>query len=427
MNVKGIVKWTGIGLGIRLLIMPITLHGQDIFFVNYFPMLLVTKGIWDPYGFIKSSIPIFPETYYGPFLLGIMAVVNFVFIKIFCLSSFVRMFEIVSTMMFQNYSTADYVIALSASGFSKAALCTNIFLTKLPYLFFDLGIGFILLKLAPQKSKIATYAVWMLNIVALHSTYAVGQADIVGTFFIAFSLWCAIQKMPFMAMVALGLGGATKLFPLMLIAPTACLLGKNWQCRVRLVLAALGSAAIFYLPFCLSSGTAIFKTFIMGRYYTGPARWILMTLGGFWYLWLTAKAVRNSADEHPERSLVFYFLIAGFLVYSVTPISFRYFLYITPLLALIMPSSRKFGAYVYCVIGMLAFLRITDRSAQLGLFAPINPYYFMSLPTFQDLIGKFFNIDYIYKVVSRLLMVSFLVGAWWLWRMKLNEGRVVNE
>ena len=80
---RQIIKWTSIGLAIRLIIMPFTMHGQDLVFLNYFPFIFIKEGIWDPYTYISANFPGFPYTYYGPVLFIVMSVANFIVIKLF--------------------------------------------------------------------------------------------------------------------------------------------------------------------------------------------------------------------------------------------------------------------------------------------------------------------------------------------------------
>ena len=118
------------------------------------------------------------------------------------------------------------------------------------------------------------------------------------------------------------------------------------------------------------------------------------------------------------KQLIFYFLVTGFLVFAVTPISFRYFVFITPVLVLVMPRCKKFAIFVFLSVILLAFLRLPTRDAQFGLLAPLNPAYFDSLPALQEVISRFINIGMLYKIFARVIMLAFFVCALWVWRLK---------
>ena len=415
-----IIKWTIIGLTVRLLIMPFTIHGQDLVFLNYFPMMFVENGIWDPYGFIASNFQHFPTTYYGPVLFGIISVSNFVLIKVFNLTSIVGFLEVAQLMMFKGLTTIDYVKA-----FSSMDLFKNLFFLKTPYLIFDFLIGALLLKLSLTKEDgLSSYKIWMLNIVVLQSVYAAGGAYLIPAFFIIAALYAASRRKPFLAVVLLTAGGATQLFPYTLVLPTCFLLGQNWKERFLLILASLAVSIAVYLPFYLSSGNSVLGFFMMSGkvQYPGFARWILLGLFVVSYMYVLFRALKDSRTQRPERLLLYYLATVMFLSYSIFPIRFRYFVFITPLIALIMPRKKKYAIFSISIVFALAFQWLTQRDLQLGLFAPINAEYFLGLPTFQEFLGNFFNVELAYKIIARTLVVAFLAGAFWTWSIMMKDS-----
>lgn len=419
-----ILKWACIGLLLRLILMPLTMHGQDLVFINYFPMMFVKAGIWDPYSFIGTNFSYFPYTYYGPVLFIIMSIVNFIFIKLFNPASLIRILQISSTMMFKGFTTVDYVYA-----FSKLDLFKNLFLMKSPYLIFDFLIAGILLRLAiSQKLALASYKLWMLNIVVLHSTYAVGGFDLIVAFFIIAALYAAMKKRPYLSIILLSLGGATKLLPYVLILPTCLLLGHNWKNRFSLIFTGITTSILIYLPFYLSSGNSVFGFFALSEavHYSGIARWILTGIFIALYSFISINATKDSQASRLEEKLLYYFIVIMFLSHTTFPTRLRYFISIMPLLALIIPQHKKFGIFTLLIILLLAFSQSIDRDSQLGLFAPINPAYFLNLPTIQEIIGRFINIEIVYKIMSRVLPLTLFISAWWIWRIKLNNERKLS-
>lgn len=419
-----ILKWTALGLLIRVLVMPFTMHGQDSLFINYFPMLFVTNGIWDAYGFINGNFPNFPYTYYGPMVFIIMSVANFIIIKVFNPVYLVEMLKLASPMFFQHFTASDYA-QVFLQHFPRQELFKNLFLVKAPYLVFDFLIAGILLKLARTSEKaLASYKLWMLNLVVIYSAYAVGGFDVIPAFFIIAAVYAAIRKRPFLCVILLSFGGATKLFPFVFILPTCLLLGENWKDRIKLILTAVLAAVIPYIPFYLSSGGAVFRTFMLVvMRYSGVAHWIMMGLFAGVYVVICVNAFNDSKNRAPESKVLFYYLAIGLVFYAAIPISFRYFVFVTPLLALLMPYNKKFAVFTLTLIIMLAFLRLPYRTLQAGLLAPVNPGYFTGLPTAQEIIGRFANIEFIYKVLARALALCFLIAAWWSWRI----GQKVEE
>jgi len=296
---------------------------------------------------------------------------------------------------------------------------------KIPYLVFDFLIGAILLKLAiSKKMALSSYRLWMLNIVVLQSTYAVGAFHLLPAFFIIAALYAAVEKRPYLTIILLVLGGATKLLPYILVLPASLLLASNWKKRLLLLFTAGGILLLIYFPFYLSSRSAVFQTFTLSKIqYPQIIRWVLTGIFAILYSFISVNAVKDSHGVSPEGKLLYYFMAIIFLTYAVFPIRFRYFVSITPLLALTMPSYKRFAIFNYFIIFLLAFLWLTERTLQLGLLAPLNPAYFLNLPTIQEILGRYVNMEIVYRNMSRVLLLSFFAACGWVWRIKLNNQR----
>lgn len=417
---RQILVLAGLGLAIRLALMPFTMHGQDLQFINYFPMLFVTQGIWDPYRFGSLYLPDC-FIYYGPAIFLIMSLVNFIYIKVLGLAFITSFLVKTGSMLCAGMVTSDFVRA-----FACGTLYKVLFFLKLPYLIFDILIAWILLRITrddPVKS-VKTCALWVFNVVLLHSSYACGQFEVIAAFFVIAALYAALKDRPYLCLVLLGAGGAVKTFPYILVLPAALLLGSTWKKRFLLVLAAGLVSAVFYLPFIFSSGNLIFSSLMLGRYYSGAAKWILLAMFALLYCLLLGAAMRDSKGVEPQKKLVFYFLTAGFLVFAATPIGFRYFVFITPLLALVMPGRRKFSLLVIFAVMLLAFLMLSPRSLQFGLFTPLSPDYFDGLPALEELIGRFVNMGIVYKIGAKLMVLVFFACAWWAWQIKNKSVQI---
>lgn len=416
-----IAAWTFIGLAIRLAIMPFTIHGQDLVFINYFPMMLVKNGIWDPYGFIATKLPHFPYTYYGPALLMIMSAANFIYLKVLGFTSLAAFLEKGASMMFMDHVTADYVKALFGLD-----LFRNIFILKIPYLLFDIATGAFLLKLAGNKEDgIRTYVIWMLNIVVIHSAYAVGGFDVIPAFFITTALYAAVLNRPYLCISLLSVGGAVKILPYLLVLPGALLLGDSHKKKVSLLATAILVSAASYLPFVLSSGKAVFGFLLLTEavHYPGQARVVLSASFFILYLAICVSAFKESSIKGSSGKLIYYFMAILLISYTAFPVRFRYFVSVTPLLALIIPRHKKFGFFIMAIVMMLAFLWLTGRELQMGLFAPLGPDYFLGIPTLQEFIGRFVDIEICYKVTARVLIIALFAAAFWVWRIRSSDSK----
>lgn len=404
-----------IGLAMRIALMPFTMHTQDLVYIYYFPMLAVRDGIWDVYGIIASNFSCHPYTYYGPVLLAIISGFLYAVMKIFNPVSLITLLDIAGPMLFKNLSTADFVNAFAAHD-----LFRNLFLMKSIYLIFDFLIAAILLKTAkPPKQAASSYKIWMLNIVVLYSTYAIGGFDIITAFFVCAALYAAMKNRPHLAIILLSLGGATKLFPYILILPAALLLGDSWRKRIYLIAEGAVVSILPYVPFYLSSGSEVLKIFMLPGVVEYPAavKWSFAGLFLILYSFVCVSAVKDSTNRSKHDAL-YYFLIVLLLLSATFPTRLRYFVILTPLLALIIPRCKKIGYLVLFIIFMLFFSHSAAKDQQLGLFAPINPVFFLSLPTLQEAVRPFIDVNMVYRLLARLSPLIFFTSAFWIWRIK---------
>ncbi len=123
-----------------------------------------------------------------------------------------------------------------------------LFLLKLPYLFFDLLIGLLLIRLIKDHSqKTKALCFWFFNPINLYAIYMIGQFDIIPTFlsFLAFYLW--LSKSYKLSAIYLGLGASLKSFPL-LILPFFILSKEPLKDRVLHAFITILVYLLFILP-----------------------------------------------------------------------------------------------------------------------------------------------------------------------------------
>jgi len=258
----------------------------------------------------------------------------------------------------------------------------------------------------------------MLNIAVLYAGYAIGGFDVIVAFFILSALWAAFKKRPYLAVILLSLGGGVKLLPYVLILPTALLLGRNWRERTSLLLTAATATILVYLPFCLFSMDSITGFFVLPKVvaYSGIAGLILPGIFAVLYLIISLNAIKDSGEKSEEK-LLYYMTTIMFLTFTVMPTRIRYFVSITPLLALIIPKHKKFGWWVLSILFVMFFLYAHTRDAQLGLLVPLGEN-FLNIPSFQETLSRFIDIDIAYRILARVLPLMFFTSAWWIWRLK---------
>jgi hypothetical protein len=93
-----------------------------------------------------------------------------------------------------------------------------LFLSKIPFLLFDVFSAFLILHLFSDEAKALTaFKIWILNPVVIVVSYVYGQFDIFSVFFMILALYFLKRKRSAWAMLAIGIGGVFKIVTLALL------------------------------------------------------------------------------------------------------------------------------------------------------------------------------------------------------------------
>ena len=245
---KFISKWWFkaliVGVIIRLILMPITLHADLLghTFTSYF---FSYKGVLNIYehlanlpqnhplvrNFGVSDIFIYPPLTY--FILGIFRLI----VKPFEDANFIP-------WLMENLNQVH----------SYKALFLHLFLYKLPYLFIDVACAFFLSEVfQDRKKKRWAFYFWIFNPVTLYATFMIGQLDILPVFFTILSLFFASRKKSALSLISLGIGGSFKMYPLFLVPVAAFVLADDLKTRIKYLFYGFVPYLITISPFLASS------------------------------------------------------------------------------------------------------------------------------------------------------------------------------
>ena len=292
-------------------------------------------------------------------------------------------------------------------------LFRHIFLLKLPYFLFDFGILILLIKLFKEKrQKILAAIFWLFNPVALYSTFMVGQFDVIPTFFVVMAVFLALKKKPELALLSLGVGGATKIFPLLLILPTVLVLEKNLWKRLKLVILGLAPFVITVLPFLGSSAfrsVALFSAqsqkLLFATINVSGAEGISLAILG--YFLILAISGKFAGSQHLWRVFLFVFL----LIFSLSNFHPQWFIWITPFLIIALVYSFSFWPQILLIF--LSFVGITllfEPSLSIGLFSPLNST--LSQINLAKTVSPHFDIFQLKTILRSILAAaSFWLGV----------------
>lgn len=294
----------------------------------------------------------------------------------------------------------------------------HLLLLKIPYLIFDLLIAFFLYKFfSTKREKLIAFSFWMFNPINLYSTYMMGQFDIIPTFFVVAALYSvsktsgtiSLNKMIFAGLL-LGIGGAFKIYPLLLLLPLA-FLKKDLKSIVLTVGAGILTYILIILPFLTSEGfrsTALVANQTLKSFYpqiaiSGGESIILFPLFIFFFYFVFLHS--NLERENLWQSF-FIILLIFFIFTHYHP---QWFLWLTPFLIIELIRSN-FKHIVQVSLALFSFLGAVsffEPSLSIGLFSPLFPYLY-DLPMIWTLLGL--NLDHNFsRSIIQTLFVSIAV------------------
>ena len=411
---KAAWRWLLVGLLIRLIVMPFTMH-PDIMFVHYFPSLWAYQGVVDVYGYITQhfaeSIEALGWFYYPPwtyYTLGIFQSAMRPFVLGF--DAWIRI-----TGIGENPPGLPLYLMLPAGQHAFR----YIFAMKIPYLVFDMLAGLIVLRIPGDQGKALTaFKFWMLNPVTLYACFMFGQFDVIPACFIVLSLYLARREHPVWAVMALGIGGGYKVIPLVLLPLAAALLGRSYWERIRLFVLGLVPFVVPVALLCIPSQGAVLKSVfpdvLSGKVGAGTNLVTLAMQGmfGIGYLGVLAHAllVPVQSRDHQVMRLRIYFLVTlTLLLMALASSSFHYTVMVTPLLALQMAEKKALRKWGLLFVLALVPLCIVTKPLWGGLLSPLHPAFFLSLPSGDQVIGHFIPYHYV-RLVARLTFIG--TGVW---------------
>ncbi|MFZ5366025.1 MAG: hypothetical protein ACOZBZ_01910 [Patescibacteria group bacterium] len=354
--------WLTLGAILRLTVAAVTVH-PDTWALNFTSYLFAFRGIPNIYDYLASLSPFHEwSKLYGP------AVFTYPPFAYFTLGTFMAILK-----PFFNFSFMNWFVNHSLNeSFGNPEIFRHLFLLKLPYLFFDLGIALLLLKEGKGK-----FLLWIFNPLAFYSSFMVGQFDVIPVFFVILGLYLAASGRKNWAVVSLGIGGSLKLFPLLFLPLFVLIMGKNnWE-KAKLAVLGILPYSLTILPFLSSPAfrqVVLFsnqsqKMLFMGLPVSG-AETIYVFVFFLVMLWLWVGYGKRQISD-----LWKYVLVTLLLFFSVTHYHPQWFLWVTPFLIWEL-TENNFRHVAIVVILFFCWLTITflfEPSLSYGLFSPLWP------------------------------------------------------
>lgn len=395
---KFLIKWILIGLVLRLILMPFTIH-SDIRAFDFGAFLISQKGqfltFYDYFASLDKTNP----------LINIYSLDFFIYPPLAYLTPALFMFIL---SPFYNFSANAVFLGDMTKIFQTTEIFKIAFLLKFPYLLFDFLVAFLLLKIFKAKG-LQAFKIWMFNPVTLYATFAMGQFDIIPILLIVAGIFFALKDKKWLTVIMLGIGGAYKMFPLLFLPIFVLLLDKNFWIRLKLLVVGLLPYLLVITPYFLFSpiyrqaaflASQTEKMFFMKLPLSG-AEYLSVFLVGYFLLLIIAARVKFQKDNFWRFGLVLMLLF-----FSVTHYHPQWFLWLTPFLVwLWLTYKEKDRSLIILLFGCWLLLTLFfENSLHIGLFSPVWPES-LNVRGLTELVSRFYD-PFLIKSLIRSLFAA---------------------
>lgn len=398
---------------IRLVLMPITLH-PDLLGHSFSAYFLAYEGrlnLYDTLANLPSDHPL---------------VKNFGVSDIFIyppLAYYSLGFFRILTKTFTDPNFIPWLMENLDKIHSYPKLLQHLFWFKLPYLFFDIFLAFLLAELFEERKKKKTaFLLWLFNPLTLYATFMVGQLDLLPTFFTVLSLFFLKKGKVKSSVFTIGLAASYKMYPLFLLLPLVFFISDNFWRRVKLILVGIFPFLFFIAPYINSSAfrAMVFspksqKMLFMGWPVSG-AEVVYPFIVGLTLIYL--YAYYSKVKINPAS----YFLAILLLTLSVTHYHPQWFLWITPFLIWELVENDFQNIFLTTILffSWLFLTLLFEPSLSYGLFNPIWPK-LEKIIALSEVVNRYTNI-FQFKSILR----SVFAGASMFLVFKLFKERRNN-
>ena len=354
-----------VGVLLRLLLLPITFH-QDLLGHLFSGSFFSQNNIFNVYDHLASL----PQNHPLVTNFGVEDIFIYPPLAYFTFGIFQK---ILSPLI--NW---DFVYQLM-QGISvyQPQLPWLLFVTKLPYLFIDIFLGWTLTRLfSDLKKKKLIFALWMFNPVTLYATAAMGVFDVIPTLLTVLAAVYLKEKKAYLSLLMLGFGAAFKSYPLFLIPIVVLGTQGNLWTKIKLGFTGIAPYLISFIPFWQSSA---FRHMVFSP---KSQKMLFMSLpvsgaeGIFPFIWASVLIYLLAAKRQDlQKRFYQYFLVFFLVLFSVTHYHPQWFLWLSPFL-LIELVDTKFKNFwlLSALFAIYVFITFTfDPSLNLGLFGVIIP------------------------------------------------------
>lgn len=412
---RPLLGWLGVGLAVRVAIMPVAFH-SDLLAVYWRAHLIAYEG-----ELFAAHLVNMGAHYVHAASLRLLAPV-------------LPPPEAVWTEPWWWADSAALQPQIVREFASQPEVFSTLFALKLPYLAFDLGAGLVLLALAGAARPDAirrAWAFWMLSPIGLYATYLFARYEAFPVALVLAALLACERERPYSGALLLGLAVTMRTYPLLLV-PVFALVAVRGPVR------QLAWAALALVPFGL--------TMVVNRVLGGevgelsrlrdiaPGHGFLAVAlpvqgGGDLYLLVAALVGVGGyllgraqgwwgGGVVPVSELWVWLLVVHAAVFALSTFSAHYFMWFTPFVALALLRRPQWrGVLALHLVQVLVVLAVSDLingpRTLLALFVPLDPLAVPDLPSLRELLlnSRALTDQLIGVLQTAFLVVSALLVA----------------
>lgn len=407
-----------IGILIRFLLMPFFAH-YDIRGINFAVYNLPFKQILNVYD-VAATQPVdyivevnFGRDYfiYPP-------------LTYFTLGSFM-------TLLKPLYGP-EFVSWIQGFGTNVKAVLTDshvfryLFLMKIPYLVFDVGILLSIQSIfKSKKHKNKAMLLWWLNPISIYLVYLWGQFDLIPTLFTLLSVIQVAKNRPYRGALLMGIAASFKNYPLIFLPFLAVIAGKKFWKMIKIFATGLAPFILTTMPFW---GNEFFRKTVLFSWQSQKLMDFLVSTGGnegiypffIGYILLfmaTLYGLKGRTDK-----LAIPIVLSLMWYYATVNFHTQWFMWVLPFLVILLVKKTKELAPIAWWVTGLFFFRLIEiqANATFELMAWINPA-FTDLPKTRYILSLLYDINKLRNIVNSAYFATAIWFSWYVWSKTLTR------
>lgn len=397
--------WLLIGIFIRFLVMPFAFHG-DLLSTYHRSYLMLFDG------YLQYLNP--QET--------IQAVALWIFSHITPAQEF---------LVWTGSTTASTPFWLGT--LENTYIFRTIFLLKLPYLFFDVLTGLLILHIfrADPHNGMRAFIFWILNPVVIFAVYIFGRYEVIPIFFILLCIYFLKENSMYLASLSLGIAIVSRYYALLFLPLLIILYCRTWMERAKVLTIIAIPVILYNVITILTAGRLVSADFAESRFvdyllgmnfnigWPEQKIFIFVTV----YICILLFIYYKKKNEDLIVDFIAYSLIILLLIYATSLFHPQYFAWFIPFLALYYGYTQdKIILELHClqVICFIFYTFYFEQALATWMFASINPELLIALPSPVQLLENLYpGLTIVNMIRSVLSAVSLFMIA----KIILNQMR----